>query len=1049
MKKLFSKTVAALLSVTCMGSVMTASFNGRPLFTPKLIAEASSGVSFDEETGVLTLYGNIENMFALANYSGDKRVKEVKALKGTVLPADCTKLFCRLEAEKIDISNADTSHVTNMSDMFSCCSNLKYLNIDNIDTSNVTNMNQTFYACPNLKSINLQSFNTSNVTDMMNMFNQCSSLETLELRGFNTSNVTNMACMFSSCTNLNSIDMSTWNTCNLEHMNGMFQGCQNLKSLDFESFNTKELKSFNYVFSGCEKLEKIKFGDFDTSNITNMDYLFFGCSSIPLLDLSSFDTSKVTTMLHMFDDCQSLETIYVSDKWTTASLDFSHWTSIEYDRFMFFSCKNLKGGNGTGYDFNKTRSIMACIDTKETPGYLTYKKHFSTPTINDGIYVLESAVKPNMVADVDSYEKNGTRNLQLYERNNSNSQKFKIKSAYNGYYTIHLADNDSKVISVEGNTGSPGSNVSIRKNNFANNQLWFFESAGNGYYYIKSKTGNYLDVSGGYNVNKTNIQLYLGNETFAQRWKLIRINNGEKPSENDNSNDNSKPSDNNKPKDDNTDNSNPTSDNTNNADGVRYVKPTGNIQEDISKCNQTNSLHETEIKSKGQTVYCTLNSNNTFLFKFIPFESDVYKIYPVNRNYHINIEIYQEDNNEYKIVEPSIFGKYFYSLDEKTTYYARIYFTEPYSNDFIPSHISINILSYVIKEIDDSELDDSQFPYQISLEDKDEKNDDLIEKYVHKTKIEFNNNEITLFKLKPLRDSFYLFGVFNYIESTSIHVFKMTGKSLTEIEQTKEKDGVYNYLLEGNSEYIIVVFTNSDSDDKNEFYCRQNNWVYVDYGATVRVPSVPINLPNTIDYNSVPEDFKYKNYTYITDKGLYELLKYDEKKYYGNDEYKESDFMEKMNMGDGTKTDSDVLYNNCERWYATLYKAQNKLTNSFNNAIQTIGTGTSIVSIFPLGEVALIVSGVGGACAIYSLCLELQKNNFIDAMYYGKGNFVIIDSPIFHPETNMKDEADYMSGEQRKNETNGYYDYSRVYVPWEKHKNYINKFCNGIKCEID
>lgn len=383
MKKLFSKTVAALLSVTCMGSVMTASFNGRPLFTPKLIAEASSGVSFDEETGVLTLYGNIENMFALANYSGDKRVKEVKALKGTVLPADCTKLFCRLEAEKIDISNADTSHVTNMSDMFSCCSNLKYLNIDNIDTSNVTNMNQTFYACPNLKSINLQSFNTSNVTDMMNMFNQCSSLETLDLSGFDTSSVTTMACMFSCCTNLSSIDMSTWNTCNLEYMNGMFQGCQNLKSLDFKSFNPNELKSFNYVFSGCEKLEKIRFCDFNTSKITNMDYLFYRCSSIPLLDLSSFDTSNVTSMQHMFDDCQSLEKIYVSDKWTTASLDFSHWTSIEYDRFMFFSCKNLKGGNGTGYEFNKTRSIMACIDTKETPGYLTNKDDMDIKTLID------------------------------------------------------------------------------------------------------------------------------------------------------------------------------------------------------------------------------------------------------------------------------------------------------------------------------------------------------------------------------------------------------------------------------------------------------------------------------------------------------------------------------------------------------------------------------------------------------------------------------------------------------------------------------------------
>lgn len=1014
MKKIFSKTVAALLSVTCMGSVMTASFNGRPLFTPKLIAKASSGVSFDEETGVLTLYGNIENMFALANYSGDKRVKEVKALKGTVLPADCTKLFCRLEAEKIDISNADTSHVTNMSDMFSCCSNLKYLNIDNIDTSNVTNMNQTFYACPNLKSINLQSFNTSNVTDMMNMFNQCSSLETLDLRGFNTSNVTNMACMFSSCTNLNSIDMSTWNTCNLEHMNGMFQGCQNLKSLDFESFNTKELKSFNYVFSGCEKLEKIKFGDFDISNITNMDYLFFGCSSIPLLDLSSFDTSKVTTMLHMFDDCQSLETIYVSDKWTTASLDFSHWTSIEYDRFMFFSCKNLKGGNGTGYDFNKTRSIMACIDTKETPGYLTYKKHFSTPTINDGIYVLESAVKPNMVADVDSYEKNGTRNLQLYERNNSNSQKFKIKSAYNGYYTIHLADNDSKVISVEGNTGSPGSNVSIRKNNLANNQLWFFESAGNGYYYIKSKTGNYLDVSGGYNVNKTNIQLYLGNETFAQRWKLIRINNGEKPSENDNSNDNSKPSDNNKPKDDNTDNSNPTSDNTNDADGVRYVKPTGNIQEDINLCNQTNSLQEAVMGAN----YCTLNSNNTFLFKFIPDETQLYSIYPVNKDYPLNIEIYQDDNNEYNTVPPS-FGKYIYQLNKKTTYYARIYFTEAINNGFVRSNINMLIMSHKddkVEEINDALLDDSNFPYQITPEDKDKDNNYLIGKYVPRKDLKIDNNKLYLFKVNPQKDEFFVFDVIANSDNTSIHVYK-NDKSYTEIEKTEEDN---DYLLEKNTEYIIGVFTNSDSVDGNEFYIRQNNWKYVEFCASY-----------SYTYDPFGSHQEY-NVTCITAKGLYHLLEYPEKKYRLNTEFDESRYMEKMNTSDGTKSFSDVRYNSCKDWAEDLQMNQDEAEKIFNDIVQEIGISTSVIGLILITagpEIGAVVTITGGVCSVLTLFSPIAQTDLIDALYYGKGNIEITDYDLSTP-------ARISGGVS-----------TRAYDPWEE-QHYINKFQSGRQCDI-
>ena len=412
-----------------------------------------------------------------------------------------------------------------------CCSNLKYLNLDNIDTSNVTNMNQTFYACPNLKSINLQSFNTSNVTDMMNMFFHCSSLETLDLSGFDTSSVTTMACMFQECTNLESVDFSSFNTRNLENMNGMFQNCTNLKSLDFSNFDTSSLKHFTRVFPYCENLEEIIFGNFNTSNVTEMDYLFCRCFSLKELDLSSFDTSNVTTMLYMFDDCQSLEKIYVSDKWTTSALDYSHPNSSSQDRFMFFNCQNVKGGNGTVYDWKTTDSKMACIDTDETPGYLTYKKHFSTPTINDGIYLLESAVKPNMMADVDINEANGESNLRLLNRNDSSAQKFSITSTGNGNYTIRLANNKDKALTAKGNTA--GSNVVASQYNANDRQIWHFEYADDGYYYISSKTGYYLDVSGGFSQNNTNIQLYVVNGSDAERWKLIKIKDAEKPSDND------------------------------------------------------------------------------------------------------------------------------------------------------------------------------------------------------------------------------------------------------------------------------------------------------------------------------------------------------------------------------------------------------------------------------------------------------------------------------------------------------------------------------------
>ena len=60
-------------------------------------------------------------------------------------------LFANLtEAESIDLSNFNTSNVTNMRDMFYNCSSLTTLDLSNFDTSKVTNMSYMFYGCSSL-----------------------------------------------------------------------------------------------------------------------------------------------------------------------------------------------------------------------------------------------------------------------------------------------------------------------------------------------------------------------------------------------------------------------------------------------------------------------------------------------------------------------------------------------------------------------------------------------------------------------------------------------------------------------------------------------------------------------------------------------------------------------------------------------------------------------------------------------------------------------------------------------------------------------------------
>ena len=87
-----------------------------------------------------------------------------------------------LTSYDFDLSNFDTSNVTDMSYMFANCDKLTTLDmIDNFDTSNVTNMNGMFANCCKITSLDLTGLNTSSVITMQNMYFGCSSLTSLNL----------------------------------------------------------------------------------------------------------------------------------------------------------------------------------------------------------------------------------------------------------------------------------------------------------------------------------------------------------------------------------------------------------------------------------------------------------------------------------------------------------------------------------------------------------------------------------------------------------------------------------------------------------------------------------------------------------------------------------------------------------------------------------------------------------------------------------------------------------------------------------------------------
>ena len=271
----------------------------------------------------------------------------------------------------LNLSNFDTSNVTNMSAMFYNM-NLTSLDLSNFDTSNVTNMNAMFLNMWSLTSLNISNFNTSKVTNMSSMFNNTASLTSLNLSSFDTSKVTNMRNMFSYMRNLTSLDLSNFDTSKVTNMNSMFCYMLSLTTLDLSSFDTSKVTNMNSMFRSMSNLTTLDLSNFDTSKVTDMQGMFGDMLSLTSLDLSNFDTSKVTDMSSMFylynrDSAKDkLETIYVNNDFDTSQLiSFSN---------MFANRKKLRGGNGSYLaDPSTADKTWLRVDRPGVQGYFTRK----------------------------------------------------------------------------------------------------------------------------------------------------------------------------------------------------------------------------------------------------------------------------------------------------------------------------------------------------------------------------------------------------------------------------------------------------------------------------------------------------------------------------------------------------------------------------------------------------------------------------------------------------------------------------------------------------
>ena len=224
---------------------------------------------------------------------------------------NCSQIY------SIDLTNLDTSKVTNMYRMFHECNRLKQISgLNQIKTNNVSNMGAMFQDCHEIIYLDLSFFNTSKVNNMAGMFNGCHKLKEIKgLNKFDTSNVTKMQMMFNECFKLKELNgVELFNTKSVTEMNTMFQKCEELIFLDLSNFNTSNITDMRWMFNGCNKLKEIKgINKFNTMNVNYMQAMFQDCTELISLNLSNFNTSNVIDMSFMFCGCNKLEYLNIKN----------------------------------------------------------------------------------------------------------------------------------------------------------------------------------------------------------------------------------------------------------------------------------------------------------------------------------------------------------------------------------------------------------------------------------------------------------------------------------------------------------------------------------------------------------------------------------------------------------------------------------------------------------------------------------------------------------------------------------------------------------------
>jgi surface protein len=211
--------------------------------------EFPTGEVWDYE-GTRQIFVKAENVVSLVAPGG---WEFVDAVTGEVIVQEEPEFYIPGYYKGRDIEEATTmvtSKHDDLSGMFQDCENLRTINnISEWDTSNITNMDNMFQRCNSLVSLDLSKWNVSKVESMRDMIQGCNSLVSVNASNWDVSNVANMWGMFADCRSLEDLDLSNWDMTNVSDTTYMFNNSSNLRTLRLDNCNEETVRKIITVGS--------------------------------------------------------------------------------------------------------------------------------------------------------------------------------------------------------------------------------------------------------------------------------------------------------------------------------------------------------------------------------------------------------------------------------------------------------------------------------------------------------------------------------------------------------------------------------------------------------------------------------------------------------------------------------------------------------------------------------------------------------------------------------------------------------------------------------